>query len=289
MSSQFNQPTNNTDYSSILLSKSNTTSNDQSRLIKPTIFDIMAQENMQSLFGDSFNHLFNWMAQYSSLFYRAKYYKQEIYMLLHSTVEFFYLKHYDSLFSEYFYGLKRYGLNNSNFKRVLSILLSIVVPYLKSKMDHFYEELERASTEFPESFNSDSWLTIGKKVCLKIYPYLHLVWSLLFWFFRFKFMFKISDFHSPLLRVLNLKLVYNLDEENAEKHKLLTLINKAFTSLLFFLQFFKWYEQYTESQSYSSSSSLTTLKSLFQQGNPNENFKDSMTNLWIPFKYKDSI
>ena len=105
MSSQFNQPTNNTDYASILLSKSNTTSNDQSRLIKPTIFDIMAQENMQSLFGDSFNHLFNWMAQYSRLFYRAKYYKQEIYMLLHSTVEFFYLKHYDSLFSEYFIDL----------------------------------------------------------------------------------------------------------------------------------------------------------------------------------------
>jgi peroxin-12 len=276
MSSPLNQPSNNIDYASILLSKSNTTSDEtfNQSLIKPTIFDIMAQENMQSLFVDSFNHLFNWMAQYSRSLYRLKYYKQEIYLALHTTVEFFYLKNYDALFSEYFYGLKRHGLSNSNLKRVLSILFSIIVPYLKSKLDIFYEELEKASTELPEVNNANSWILLAKKICLKIYPYFHLIWSVFFSFFRFKFMFKMSDFHSPLLRVLNLKFVYNLDEENSTKHKFFTLINKAFTSLLFFLQFFKWYEQYTENESYSSSSALNTLKGLFQQMNPNENTKN---------------
>ena len=81
-----------------------------------------------------------------------------------------------------------------------------------------------------------------------------------------------SEFNSPLLRILNLKLVYNLEDNNQmDKHKLFTIINKCFTSLLFFLQFFKWYQQYAENETFASSSStFTTIKSIFKWMNPNE-------------------
>ena len=273
------QSVNNMDYASILLSKPTTTSEDTfgQNLIKPNIFDIMAQENMQSLFGESFAHLITWLAQFSPMFERLARYKHELYATFHSTIEFFYLRHYDSLFSENFYGLKRHGLNAAKSKRLLSIVFSIIVPYVKTKMDSFYEELEKSVSLNELPANSTSVLVLAKRICLKYYPYFHLVWSLVFWLFRFRFIFGMSDFNSPLLRALNVRLVYNLDENKLDKHKLFTLVNKCFTSLLFFLQFFKWYQQYAENESFNSSnaSPLTTIKSLFRWMNPSEEAESS--------------
>ena len=258
----------NADYAAILLSKSSTTSD--ANTIKPTIFDIMAQENMQSLFGDSFNHVFSWLAQYFKVFSRLKRFKHEIYVLLHSALEFVYLKNYDCLFSEHFYGLKRHGLRSSSVKRALSVVFSIVVPYLKSKLDGIYEDLEKSKDLLDVRKSNDAasiWLKLAKIMYLNFYPYFHLAWSLVFWLYRFRFMFKASDYNSPFLHILSLKLVYSVDDTSpVPKNRLLFLLNKCFTSLLFFLQFFKWYEQYTENESYLSTLSTTsTIKGLLQQ------------------------
>lgn len=225
--------------------------------LKPTIFDVIAQENMNQLLRLSFSHLFEWAAKYSARLGRLKKYKSELYLTLHSSLEFVYLRAYDALLSEHFYGMQRVELSNA--KRVLSILLSIVVPYLKAKLDDVYEELERAVDEGTEHLSPNNRflnarLTLRlKSLMLKYYPYFHLLWSSAFWLFRFLFTIGKSPFSSPLLRLLNLRLVYNLtsQEKSSMFGKLTSTLNYLFTCVLFFLQFLQWHNAYNEQAAYS--------------------------------------
>ena len=233
--------------------------------VKPTIFDIVAQENMQSLFRTSFNHLFKWLihAEHSP---RLSPIRDALYLSLHGLIEMVYLKAYDGLFSEYFYGMKRLNLT-SNWKRILSILLSVVLPYLKAKLDEFYEDLERTTdiSQLNSGSNNNSNVftkskLIIKKFLLKFYPYLHLIWHLTFLYFRFKFMINMSDYSSPLLQMLGVRLVYDSDSNNDSDNespsfliRLLQSSNKLFPSLIYFVQFYQWYEEYTENNSYETS------------------------------------
>lgn len=126
------------EYASVLSKTEQTSSAYVSR---PTIFDILAQENMHALFRPAFNHVLKWLATCHPIATRLRVYSNELYLLVHSAIEYLYLREYDALFSEYFYGLKRLGMTRT--KRVMSILASVVVPYLKAKLDNFYEELEK--------------------------------------------------------------------------------------------------------------------------------------------------
>ncbi|RNA44549.1 Peroxisome assembly 12 [Brachionus plicatilis] len=238
----------NTDYASIL-----TSSGRAPDLPKPSIFDILAQESMNSLFRLSFNHCFKWSSKYSTFFKRSTKFTDEIYLILHSSIELLYLKVYDSLFSEHFYGLKRHGLTNK--KRVLSVLFSIIFPYLKAKLDGVYEKLEKNLDEPPQtptpSQNNSNYFLIKKKIekiILKFYPYFHLIWSSIFWLFRFRFMVNSSEFHSPLLSILGIKLVYDLDAKNQKPNN------------------------YQENQSFSNESNVfaTPFKNIFSQNSPQE-------------------
>jgi peroxin-12 len=239
--------------------------------VKPTIFDIMAQENMNSLFQQSFKHILKWLIENTNESYarrfklnKLKKYTNELYLLIHSAIEYGYLKTYDSLFSEYFYGMKRAGLN-SNKQRILSILLSLCVPYLKSKLDDYYEEIEKFD------LNLDS--SKLKQIMQKYYPHFHLIYSMTFLFYRFKFIINKSDFNSPLLHFLNLKLVYSMTNDqnivqSSTKSFIFTILkylNLAFTSFIFLLQFLKWHEQYLDSESYDlNSNSALSFVNLYK-------------------------
>lgn len=243
----------NLQYASIL-AKSNVQNEEEH--IKPTIFDIIVQENMQSLFKSSFNHFFKWLIAHSNRFRKLKAYNDELYLLIHSSIEFLYLKAYNALFAEYFYGMRRLNIK-SNMHRVLSIIFSIIVPYLKSKLDTLYETIERELDEQQLNYEiSNTSAKIKrfklklKKFMLRYYPYLHLIWSLVFWYYRFKFMINKSDYNSPLLRIVSQRLVYDTERDASTSQlslfkKLLNYSNYAFTSLLFFIQFYQWYNDYS--------------------------------------------
>ena len=65
-----------------------------------------------------------------------------------------------------------------------------------------------------------------------------------------------SDYHSPLLSLLGLKLVYDLDRKNSKPESLLKTIllffNNCLTNVLYFIQFLKWYQDYRDNQSFSN-------------------------------------
>lgn len=251
----------NAQFDSLLSNQSIT--NKDSELIKPSIFDVIAQEDMNKLFRTAFTHFFNWLTSNSkfSRFTKYKKYRDYIYLLSHSFIELMYLKAYDALFSEHFYGLKRVHLKNNslnNFKRVLSIVFSLIIPYIKAKIDEVYEDLERIADQLDDQDN-----TIKNKLkgyMLKIYPYFNLIWHSIFWYFRFKYIIgKNEFFNSPLLRVLNLRLVYDLNDQKNEISngfisKVLQKSSFVFTSLMYSIQFYQWYEQYNEEESFNNNS-----------------------------------
>lgn len=118
---------------------------------------------------------------------------------------------------------------------------------------------ERASNGEGSKFSSlKRTMRLLKLFILKYYQYFHMMWSFTFWYYRFRFIIQASDFNSPLLSWLNLRLVYRqqamTDNENSRgialvKNALFALINNAFTNLLFFVQFVKWFYDYRENQS----------------------------------------
>lgn len=131
----------NMEYASVLSKTEQTSSAYETR---PTIFDVLASENMHALFRPAFSHVLKWLANSTTAaslrFLRT--YSNELYLLVHSSLELLYLREYDACFAEHFYGLRRIGLTPT--KRIFSVLFSVVVPYLKARLDQFYEDLEKS-------------------------------------------------------------------------------------------------------------------------------------------------
>ncbi|KAJ8956382.1 hypothetical protein NQ318_015120 [Aromia moschata] len=113
---------------------------------KPSIFEIVAQKTLNdtlhpalqkiALFlANNFPHKFNWL---------NKYY-EETFLVLNGLLQYHYLNHYDSSFSENFYGLKRTLVNNEGLTkhhRELSLIFLVVLPYFKRKMEEKAASLE---------------------------------------------------------------------------------------------------------------------------------------------------
>lgn len=196
-------------YTSIL---SESSENDS--LIKPSIFDILAQENMNTLLRTGFNHFFKWATNSFTILGKSRYYRDEIYLLIHCSVEFLYLNAFDSLCSETFYNMRRLNMT-STLKRVFSVFYAVIVPYMKAKLDDIYEDIDRSSYIKDCKNLSERLIFIFKKVMFKLYPYFNLIWHGVLWFYRFKFLIKKSQFNSPFLEILNLHLVYN-NENNSK-------------------------------------------------------------------------
>lgn len=262
---------NSLEYASIVSNWEN--ANKQSLINRPTIFDILAQENMNSLFQSAFNHFFKWLTSQFRQLRRFKKFGDEIYLAIHSSIEFLYLKAYNSLFSEYFYSMKRVPTIISNKTRLFSALFSILIPYLKHKMDKYYEEVEKSIEEqdnLPERElnRADSIKSIINSIMLKFYPYLHLLWIATFWYYKLKYLIRKSDVHSPIFSILGQRLAY--DTSKGESFSMFTfrdnflktslyMCNQIFTTSLYFLQFLKWYQEYTESRSPEESQDILVV------------------------------
>jgi len=87
---------------------------------------------MQSLFRPAFNYVLKWLTNiFPNFGYMAKY-ADQLYLALHSFIEFAYIKSYNALFSEHFYGMQRHGLSQANnLKHIFSVVFAVVIPYLK--------------------------------------------------------------------------------------------------------------------------------------------------------------
>jgi peroxin-12 len=208
---------------------------------KITIFDVVAQENLLNLFQTAFKHLSKWLIGNYKQLKRFRHHIDELYLVTHTLIEYIYLQANNALFSEYFYGIKR-DCKNTKKSRILAIIFSIVVPYVKRKLDDYYENMERKV-----DLNTVK-LTKLKEILLKAYPLFHMCWSSIFWLYRLFYAFNMIDFNSPLLHVLHTRLVpaqtayQSLASNRSTLNAVFSYSNHVFTALLFFIQFLSWYQ-----------------------------------------------
>ncbi|XP_026466820.1 peroxisome assembly protein 12 [Ctenocephalides felis] len=111
--------------------------------IKPTIFEIIAQESLAATIDPAFKKLIEFLATTRpEYFNRILLYYDELYLLISGLIEYYYIKNYDATFSESFYGLKRVCTNALNDlpslstkKRYLSLACVVLLPYIFKKIE----------------------------------------------------------------------------------------------------------------------------------------------------------
>ncbi|GAB6030289.1 ubiquitin-protein ligase peroxin 12 [Chamberlinius hualienensis] len=240
----------------------------------PSIFEVLAQENLSSTLGPAFGHLVKVIAQVDiGTFEHLFKWHQEVFATLQFILQHYCLKSCGSSFSENFYGLKRtplgdkfefrtgYALPKSHHRRALACL--VLIPYIRLKLDQFYEQINEQKAD--RTLIKDKWMKL-KLMFLKIYPLIHLSWEVCILIYQVSYALGKTNFSSPLYHLAKTQLI--LTDEDSPQQPLLNLLSdltnngwlkipntlfhhltsntrEVFTSALsigtFFLQYLEWW------------------------------------------------
>ncbi|KAJ0394134.1 hypothetical protein P43SY_000054 [Pythium insidiosum] len=168
----------------------------------------------------------------------------ESYALLRLLIERYFLLRYDALASERFYGMKRVLLHAPTTEsaaattspltkaaRRQSLLLAVLLPYVKAKLDHLYHGLqqtpqqqqpasERRSQDAPGARFLRRWRQLGllarlRAAFVKTYPVAHMLYEMAFFVHQWLYLFGVSPHFSPLLRRVGAILVRVTPEDES--------------------------------------------------------------------------
>lgn len=184
----------------------------------PTIFEIVAQESMASVLRPAVSYAFKVLASSNpdrwGWIWRLG---DELYLSFDYIVQNHFLKNFGGSISEHFYGLKRVssvgnGKNAeglSSFQKYLSLVMLVVVPYTKLKLDELFERTREGTFNWnlsPYSSRKRPYFLQLKRAFVYVYPFLHFTWETVFLCYHLLYIFKFSRVHSPLLHVIGLSL-----------------------------------------------------------------------------------
>ncbi|KAJ3323345.1 ubiquitin-protein ligase peroxin 12 [Boothiomyces sp. JEL0866] len=181
----------------------------------PSVFEIIANEKMNSLLLPSFEYILTQLTQQYYFLLPLHRRRKLLYCLLMMCIEFSYLKRYGGSVTENFYGLKRQ--RNGKLGRtlmILSLVELVFAPVYKTYLDEYYNQLllqRQPKTRF-------------QKLFVNIYPYLHLAtnsWSLIL---KTMYVYQVSKMHSPWQIVtglgtarINMQDYQEIDRMDAER------------------------------------------------------------------------
>ncbi|XP_013142467.1 PREDICTED: peroxisome assembly protein 12 [Papilio polytes] len=149
----------------------------------PSIFQIAAQEALGATVKPALKRLAEYLAAINPHRYAwCERWYDELYLLLDFCLQYHYLKHYAASFSECFYGLLRVPINPSNefhsgvrLPELLekgSLLLLVVGPYIKDKVDQF---IEKWREDYEDGKFGKSTSDQARKAAIKVYSIAHFV------------------------------------------------------------------------------------------------------------------
>ncbi|XP_077494007.1 peroxisomal biogenesis factor 12 [Amblyomma americanum] len=175
---------------------------------KPSIFEVLAQENLARALRNALRHLISYYADlrsgkrsHSSW---LKAHCDELVTLADLSVQLYHLTRYASSFSEHFYGLRRVAtatgahsgadaLKRSHILRSLASL--VLLPYVRAKLDSLvFDEDARA--------NEEGWMATLRR----IYPSLSLACEAASLSFALFYAIGKSSVHSPTLTLSSVRL-----------------------------------------------------------------------------------
>ncbi|KAK9506318.1 hypothetical protein O3M35_008275 [Rhynocoris fuscipes] len=182
--------------------------------IKPSIFELVAQESLLNTLNPSYNLLCKILKikcrQKLSWFFN---YQEEWFLFINLLLQTHYMRLFKGSFSEAFYGLKRIPLKNesnklSRYSMTMSLFCIVGLPYLSVKLKNFIESYQLKEEMI--NITTDE----KKKIRLMLIAYKSTctVNEILKFYYLLRYISGFSEIHSPLLKLSGVKLVHhNID------------------------------------------------------------------------------
>lgn len=262
---------------------------------RPSIFEAVAQDSLMAAVKPALLHLVKVLAEsnpgrYGLLWRRF----DEIYVLLDFLLQQHYLARCSASFSENFYSLKRIPTGDCKQQPLAtaglpkkqhwkSLLLLILVPYLKGKLEKLVSSL-REEDEYSIHPPSSSWKRFYRAF-LAAYPFINMAWEGWFLIQQLCYILGKAQHHSPLLQLAGVRLVRLTAEDiqalekklavaaSSQTHSIKTQVQSAVRKALggiafslstglsvcvFFLQFLDWWYSSENQETIKSLTALPT-------------------------------
>lgn len=129
----------------------------------PSLFHVLAQDNLSSSLRSSYDHIVRVLGNaYPGKLEWLNKWKDEVYLVFDAIVQYVHLKSFAGSFSEHFYGLKRIklGTKDTDVPIVISLITLVILPYLKKKLDSIYDQIRYQGTTHPRSEPSKYFLEV---------------------------------------------------------------------------------------------------------------------------------
>eukprot|EP00094_Tigriopus_californicus_P010714 TCALIF_10333-PA protein Name:"Similar to Pex12 Peroxisome assembly protein 12 (Mus musculus)" AED:0.36 eAED:0.36 QI:0/0/0/0.66/1/1/3/0/288 len=188
-------------------------------------------------------------------------YCDEFWLLIDLSLESYYLKTYNALFSEHFYGLTRSFKSNQRHPILRSLLFSVILPYVKRKLDRVFESLRESVAD---GVPTSKILEFSRLYFVRVYPYIHMIYEGLHLFLAIAYTLGRSSYHQLSTQLAGLTLTQITTEAQSQfqerelksrnSAQILPKIIRSFAQTLtfgletgsFILQFFNHWQSRTE-------------------------------------------
>ncbi|XP_031829728.1 peroxisomal biogenesis factor 12 [Nomia melanderi] len=235
--------------------------------IRPSIFEIIAQESFASTVEPAFKKILSFILSFNFERYgHLLRWADESYLIFNIILQRHYLKKYSASFSETFYGLKRIAIIDSKIKHrlpnkqeKLSLIFIVLFPYLKNK---FYQLSQRYRfEEINGSVTHSKWQKLYRNCVVKGYTISFMLYEFMVLYNYVLYVAGKSVYQLPLLRLLSITLTYSKPQQILNISDLLRkikdnsfglsdgmdILQRTVTTSLefgaFFLQFLSWWTQ----------------------------------------------
>ncbi|XP_003403196.3 peroxisome assembly protein 12 isoform X2 [Bombus terrestris] len=235
--------------------------------IKPSIFEIIAQESLSSIVEPSFKKFLSFLISFNIERYsHLLRWTDEGYLIFNTILQWYYLNKYSASFSETFYGLKRITVVDSkirsklsNKQKHLSLILTVIFPYIKNKLSQLSQryKLEELDGCAPKS----KWEKLYRNSIIKGNAIIFMIYEFMVLYNYILYISGKSAYTSPLLKLLSITLTYAEPEPIISISDLLRkirnnsfglsdgvdifqrMVTTSFEFGAFFLQFVSWWTQ----------------------------------------------
>ncbi|KAF8541875.1 Pex12 amino terminal region-domain-containing protein [Trichophaea hybrida] len=228
---------------------------------KPSLFELLSESQFRELLEPSLRYLLAIATRnHPRYLIRFLNHFDEVYALLVLLLERHYLRRWGGSFTENFYGLKRTRVLTAQLQRAetftpalvtecahlrrndvwKSLLVIVVIPYLKRKLDVIYENYAGGAVmnvlgqsyqreELTETSSShERFLFYVKKLLCGVYPHINAVYYFSRLVFNLTYLFNKSACHSPLDFLINIRVRRMIEADNApQPRNLLLSIQRA--------------------------------------------------------------
>ncbi|XP_062554606.1 peroxisome assembly protein 12-A [Armigeres subalbatus] len=218
---------------------------------RPSIFEVVAADSLNATFYPALKRIANFLATIKpNTFGVLVRYYDEVYLLFNWIVQSYYLRHKGGSLSEVFYGLTRISSRTQILDRTgqrWSWVTLVIAPYVVRKV-------EQRLQQWKDDYEAGKPVEGSKLLLTRVMPYLKACFECARLLQYVTYLAGSGSTHSPVLRVLNLKLTYLAEEDQSwtireflgGQVKIATLLSTVMLRTLelsaFFLQFIEWWQ-----------------------------------------------